>query len=58
MQELVEEGKTEFILGTPPAINKTYNAHRDTMIHKLEPRLNLYARKLREMYFREGSLPQ
>ena len=27
------------------------------MIHRLEPRMNLYARKLREMYFREGSIP-
>lgn len=27
------------------------------MLPKLEPRINLYARKMREMYFREGTIP-
>ena len=27
------------------------------MLTKLEPRIDLYARKLREMYYREGTLP-
>lgn len=44
-------------MGTPQGINKTFGAHRDDIIHKLEPRMNLYARKLREMYFREGTIP-
>ena len=56
MQEMVDSG-TEFIMGTPSGINKTIGAHRDDIIHKLEPRMNLYARKLREMYFREGTIP-
>ena len=55
-QNMVESG-TEFIMGTPSGINKTIGAHRDDIIHKLEPRMNLYARKLREMYFREGTIP-
>jgi len=28
------------------------------MIEKLEPHLDVYARKLREMYIREGTIPQ
>jgi hypothetical protein len=50
LQEIVDSG-TEFIMGPPPGLNKTQNAH------KLEPRIDLYARKLRELYFREGTIP-
>ena len=56
LQEMVESGK-EFIMGPPPALNKTQNAHRESIVHKLEPRIDLYARKLRELYFREGTIP-
>lgn len=55
-QELVESGK-EFIMGPPPGLEKTQNTHRENLVHKLEPRIELYARKLREMYFREGTIP-
>jgi hypothetical protein len=44
-------------MGTPAGINKTYNAHREDIIHRLEPRMDIYARKLREMYHREGTIP-
>ena len=56
LQEMVDSG-TEFIMGPPPGLNKTQNAHRESMVHKLEPRIDLYARKLRELYFREGTIP-
>jgi len=50
------EGGTEFVMGPPPGLTKTYSAHRDVTIDKLSPRINTYARKLREMYFREGNI--
>ena len=53
---MVEDGH-EFVMGTPPVLNKTWGAPRDTMLHKLEPHLDIYARKLRQMYIREGSIP-
>jgi len=56
LQEMVDSG-TEFIMGPPPGLNKTQNAHRESIVHKLEPRIDLYARKLRELYFREGTIP-
>ena len=52
---MVEDG-TEFIMGPPPGPSKTSSAHRDVAIEKLAPRINVYARKLREMYFREGTI--
>jgi hypothetical protein len=57
MEKLVDSG-AEFIMGVPPGANKAQNVHRDLIQHKLEPRINLYARKLREMYHREGTIPQ
>jgi len=47
----------EFIMGTPANPKKTRGAHRHDMLHKLEPRIDIYARKLREMYHREGTIP-
>jgi hypothetical protein len=44
-------------MGPPPGLEKTQNTHRENLVHKLEPRIELYARKLREMYFREGTIP-
>jgi hypothetical protein len=53
-----EKGDEAFIFGLPDGLdNKAIGAHRNRMIHKLEPRINLYARKLRQMYFREGTVP-
>lgn len=44
-------------MGTPANPKKTRGAHRHDMLHKLEPRIDIYARKLREMYHREGTIP-
>jgi hypothetical protein len=52
---MVEDG-VEFVMGPPPGPTKTFSAHRDVAIEKLGPRINIYARKLREMYFREGTI--
>lgn len=54
-QKMVEDG-AEFIMGPPPGPTKTFSAHRDVAIEKLAPRINVYARKLREVYFREGNI--
>ena len=48
------EKNPEFIMGPPKVPNKAYNAPRDAFVHKLTPRIDLYARKLREVYVREG----
>ena len=56
LQRMVEDGH-EFVMGPPPVLNKTWNAPRDTMLHKLEPHMDIYARKLRDMYIREGTIP-
>jgi hypothetical protein len=56
LQKMVDDGH-EFVLGPPPVLNKTWNAPRETMIQKLEPQLDIYARKLRDMYFRSGTIP-
>lgn len=53
---MVESGQ-EFIMGAPPGVNKVLGTHRDTMIDKLEPRMNVYAQKLRDIYIREGTIP-
>jgi hypothetical protein len=46
------------ILRPPPGINKVYQGHRDAVIPKIAPRIEIYARKLREAYFREGTIPE
>jgi len=56
MQSLVEAGETEFIFGTPDHLNKNINTHRSRMLTKLEPRIGVYARKLRQIYYREGTI--
>ena len=57
LQKMVEDGE-EFPLGPPPGLNKIINAPRASLLHKLEPHIDIYARKLRDMYMREGSIPQ
>lgn len=47
---------SKFIFGPLGHGNKLHNAHRDRIIDKLEPRFNVYARKLRQMYFRDGTI--
>lgn len=51
-----ENPKNEFIFGPIDHLNKQYGVHRDRQIHKLEPRMLVYARKLRQMYYREGTI--
>jgi hypothetical protein len=53
---MVNSGDHDFIFGAPEGMNKPMGAHRNRIIHKLEPRIELYARKLRQMYFREGTI--
>lgn len=55
---MIESGEHEFVMGPPPVPNKTFNAPRVTMLKKLEPHIDVYARKLREMYIREGVIPE
>jgi len=55
-QTLIENG-TEFIFGPPPGVNKVQNAHRDVVIPKLEGRMEVFAKKLRDFYIREGVIP-
>ncbi len=52
-QSLIEKGQ-EFPLGPPPGINKIYGAHRDVIIPKIEPRIEVFAKKLREVYIKDG----
>jgi len=54
---MIESGE-EMVMGPPAVPNRTWNAPRDTMVHKLEPHIDVYARKLRDMYIREGTIPQ
>ena len=53
---MVERGD-DFLFGPPPGINKSHGVHRDVLIPKLEPRIEIYAKKLRDFYLREGILP-
>ena len=46
------------MFGPPLGINKFHGGHRDTAIPKLAPRIELYAKKLRDLYLREGTLPE
>ncbi len=54
---MVESG-TEFIFGPPPGINKVQGPHRDVVIPKLEGRMEVFAKKLRDFYIREGVIPE
>jgi hypothetical protein len=57
LERMVARGE-DFPLGPPPALNKTWNAPRVSMLNKLEPHMDTFARKLREMYIREGTITQ
>ena len=54
---MVADG-VEFVMGPPVGINKTHGAHRDAVIPKAQARMDMYAKKLREMYIKEGVLPE
>ena len=55
--ERLIENNQEFIFGPPPGINKVVGPHRDVIIPKLAGRMEIYAKKLRETYIREGIIP-
>ena len=55
-EKMIEEG-VDFPLGPPAVPNKTWGAPRESMVNKLESHIDLYARKLREVYVRDGSIP-
>lgn len=55
--ERLIENNQEFIFGPPPGINKVVGPHRDVLIPKLAGRMEIYAKKLRETYIREGIIP-
>ena len=45
-------------MGPPIGANKIINGPRDACVHKLAPRIEVYAKKLRDMYLREGSISE
>lgn len=57
IEQMIEDG-VDFPLGAPDVPNKTWGAPRTAMIKKLEPHMDVFARKLRDIYIREGTIPQ
>ena len=57
LEEMAEDPNNDFPLGPPVATNKTFNAPRESMIKKLEPHIDVYARRLRDVYIREAHIP-
>ena len=53
---MINENPDAFILGPPKVPNKTYNAPRDSYVHNMTPRIELYAKKLRQVYIRTGTI--
>jgi hypothetical protein len=53
---MVKHG-TEFIFGPPPGINKVQGPHRDVVIPKLEGRMEIFAKKLRDFTSEKASSP-
>ena len=53
IDKFIEEGH-EFILGPPQHPEKTQGVNRNVVMQKLEPRIDVYARKLRSLYHRQG----
>ncbi|CDW73589.1 UNKNOWN [Stylonychia lemnae] len=56
-QRLIERG-IEFPLGPPKNPQMVQGTHRDNIVPKLAPRIEVFAKKLRDFYFREGVLPE
>ena len=57
LEKLVDSGQ-EFILGPPPGVNKVHQGPRDMVVPKIAPRIEVYAKKLRDMYIREGTISE
>ena len=55
IEKLIADNEGNFVLGPPKAPNKSVGAVRETLLAKLEPRIDMYARRLRDLYHREGS---
>ncbi len=53
LQRLIASG-AEFPLGVPAGAHIKHGAHRDHVAPKLAPRIEIYAKKLRDFYLREG----
>lgn len=45
-------------MGAPAGENMVTGVHRDHLVPKLEPRIDVFAKKLRDYYLREGVLPE
>ena len=54
VEKLIADNEGNFVLGPPKGANKSVGAVRETLLAKLEPRLDMYARRLRDLYHREG----
>ena len=51
--------KADFMFGPPYGTDKKIaGVHRDAVIPKLAPRIEIFAKKLRDSYLREGSLSE
>lgn len=56
---MIEENKDNFLLGPPIGFDrKVTGVHRDAVIPKLAPRIEVFAKKLRDVYHREGSFSE
>lgn len=47
-----------FLFGPPAGVTKLENAHRDYVYPKLANTTEVFAKKMRELYVREGTLPE
>jgi hypothetical protein len=54
---MIAEG-ADFPLGPPNGINKVQGAHRNDVIPKISPRIEIFAKKLRDFYIREGTIAE
>jgi len=57
LEQLVQEG-VDFPLGPPPGVHIKQGTHRDNVIPKLTPRIEVFAKKLRDYYIREGVMSE
>jgi len=51
------DGLDQFMFGPPHGIEKMQNAHRHYVLPKLATRIDMFAKKMREHYIREGIYP-
>lgn len=59
MEKFVEDkGVENFLFGAPAGITKINNAHRNYVYPKLHNTMEVFAKKMRELYVREGTMPE